>query len=236
MRPSVPLSPEASNAIFNKIALHYDRLNGILSLGLHERWRTCLAAGLPVQARRVLDVAVGTASIPIAILRERPEIDQVVGIDIAEEMLVLGREKIRRAGFDKKIVLQQGKAQALPFLSGSFDAVTIGFALRNVPHVLAVFTEAYRVLKPRGSLMILEFSKPSSPALAWCQTVYLKYLLPFIGGMLSGHPDAYRHLGQSILVFPPTERVVRMLYQAGFTRVTTETMAWGAVTLYRACL
>jgi len=234
---SVSLSKALSNDIFNRIAFRYDWVNALLSFGRHQAWRQCLARSLPADTRRVLDLACGTAAIPLAILEVRPDITEITGVDISANMLSVGRLRIRRHKAGAGVRLIQGDALDLPSLAseaGPFDAVTTGFALRNVADVMKFLLSAYRVLKPSGSLAILEFSWPRGIFPRTLFYFFLGVIVPFLGMIFTGNRAAYEHLGESIRRFPDRGRFLKMLKQAGFRDVTARIMALGAVTLYMA--
>lgn len=226
------LSNRSSNAIFDRIADRYDLVNGVLSFGAHERWRVYLAKAFSHGTCSLLDLACGTAAIPLAVSRHRPDIKEITGVDISGNMLSIARERLKKAG--AKARLLRSDALNLPFKDGSFDAVTVGFALRNVPDIIKLLTSAYRVLKPSGYFGILEFSRPAGLAARSLYWVYLSLVVPSAGLLLTGNWSAYHHLGRSIILFPEPERFLRMLSQAGFSDITARPMALGAVTLYMA--
>jgi len=226
------LSNQSNNAIFNRIASRYDLVNGILSFGSHQLWRIRLAKAFPFTTRRLLDLACGTAAIPLTVFRYRKDITEITGIDIADQMLAIGHERVAQAKAGKYITLAKGDALDIGFDADTFDAVSIGFALRNVPDVMKLLTEAHRVLKPSGLFAILEFSRPRNILARFFYYFYLTLIVPLAGLLLTASWGAYRHLGQSILRFPDTSRFVKMLHQSGFNDISVKPMAFGAVTLY----
>ncbi len=227
------LSNQASNQIFDCIADRYDLVNNILSFGLHSSWRLRLTGSLPATASSVLDIACGTLSIPLTLLRERTNISKIVGIDISERMLSIGQKRLKMVQRSRSIQLVKGDALVLPFRNSSFNVVTIGFALRNVPDIMRLISSAYRVLGSNGSFGILEFSTPRG-FLGLLHKIYLIMVMPLMGYIFTGNSSAYQHLGNSILQFPPSDRFIRMLQQAGFKNITMQPLAFGAVTLYMA--
>ncbi len=228
------LSTDASNKVFNNIAARYDLVNAFLSFGFHQSWRVRLAQALPAQTTSVLDLACGTAAIPLALARYRDKITNIVGVDISENMLTIGKTRVSKAVADRRINLLQGDALDLPMGADTFDAVTVGFALRNVPDIMRLFITAYRVLKPSGSFAVLEFSRPKGGLAVVLHSFYLGFMVPLAGLLLTGNWAAYQHLGRSILSFPDRNRFLRMFCQAGFKDVCVTSMAFGAVTLYLA--
>ena len=229
---NMAISNQTNNAIFNHIADRYDLVNGVLSFGCHQFWRIRLAKALPDTTRRVLDLACGTGAIPLTLVNCRRDITDITGIDIAENMLSVGRERVNKHKAGNRITLITGDALNIPFEENSFDAVTIGFALRNVPDIMKLLTSAYRVLKPAGVFAILEFSRPRNIFTRLMYHLYLILIVPLAGLLLTGNRGAYAHLGQSILKFPDTRRFVKMLRQSGFNVISENSMACGAVTLY----
>ena len=152
--------------MFNAIAGRYDFLNRLLSLGQDIRWRRTLMQFLPGHdGLTILDLATGTGDVLIALAKDNPKIIRGVGVDPAVKMLDIGRHKIKMAGLEDRLMLQQGDAQALPFLDETFDCVTISFGIRNIPDLRLVLLEMYRVTKKGGRILILEFSKPVAPIL-----------------------------------------------------------------------
>lgn len=228
------LDAVGSNRIFNAIAPCYDALNTLLSFGRHNIWRARMARWVPLDAHRVLDIAVGTADVSLALGRACPQIKNIIGVDIAQEMLRKAQEKISNTEINVPIELVTGNALQLPFKCAIFDVVTTAFSLRNVPDVLLVLLNAWKVLKPGGTIMILEFARPNFGPAVVLQRFYLKFCLPIIGFLLTGNWAAYYHLGNSILSFPHGTRFHRMLKQVGFKDIQEVSMAWGSVALYRA--
>lgn len=212
--------------MFNQIAKTYDRVNRILSLGQDLRWRRRLARSLPLRPHlEVLDLATGTGDQIGALLESGGSIRRAVGIDVADEMLALARKKFPEVEF------LHADAQALPFAEKSFDAVTISFGIRNVPEPVRALREMHRVLKPRGRALVLEFSMPS----VWVRPMFLLYLrkvLPWLGGVFSREKKAYQYLNRTIEKFPSGEKFCELMKQAGFQTVSCKKMNFGAVSLY----
>ena len=220
--------------IFDAIAPDYDKVNRVLSLGMDRRWRQKAVHFLPEgSALHVLDLAAGTAEMAIILGREA-RVGRVTGIDCAEEMLRLGRLKVQQQGLVGKVQLIAGDALALAFKDHEFDVVTAAFGVRNFPDLMQGLAEAFRVLKPGGRCIILEFSMPSG----WWQKIghslYLGMVVPLIGGLFTGKKGAYCYLGRSIRAFPSGERMVRIIRQAGFGVIERYALAMGAVTIYVA--
>ncbi|MGE5294735.1 MAG: ubiquinone/menaquinone biosynthesis methyltransferase, partial [Solirubrobacterales bacterium] len=170
--------------MFDRIAPTYDLLNHLLSLGRDFAWRRRVA-GLLGEGRglKVADLATGTGDLLIALLRRHPDLTGAVGLDIAEQMLSVFREKLRRFGLSDRVELLCADASATPFPNDTFDAVTMGFGIRNTRDVRATLREIHRILRPGGKALILEFSLPKNPVVRWCHVKYLRFGVPFIGSI-----------------------------------------------------
>ncbi len=216
--------------MFDKIAPTYDRTNRILSLGIDLYWRWKLQSLLPHGNKlKLLDCATGTGDQLLALMKSR-RIHQAVGIDLSEEMLKIGRKKL--APFAHQIELKCASGTEIPYLENTFDAVTLSFGIRNIDPPLKCLQEIYRVLRPKGRALILEFSLPAK---SWVQNPYLFYLnkvLPQIGKRLSGNREAYSYLARTIQSFPYGEAFCGLLQEAGFQKVKGYPMTGGIVTLY----
>jgi demethylmenaquinone methyltransferase/2-methoxy-6-polyprenyl-1,4-benzoquinol methylase len=180
---------------------------------------------------KVLDLATGTGDQIVASLETDRSFHSFVGIDLAESMMEIGREKLRRLNPSCRVVFQKGDAQALPFPDASFDAATLSFGIRNIPDPRLALAEAYRVLKPWGRLVVLEFANPHR----WLRPFYLWYLrrvMPRLGGALSRNEAAYRYLHQSIEEFPSGDEFLRLLREAQFSSLSQRRMNGGGVAIY----
>jgi len=221
--------------MFNSIAGRYDFLNRLLSLGQDIRWRGALKQFLPdLEGQTILDLATGTADVLITLTRDNPRIHRGFGVDPAVKMLEIGRKKIQLAGLEDRLILQQGDAQALPFLDGTFDCVTISFGIRNIPDLRLALLEMYRVTKQGGRVLILEFSKPENPLLKAGHWLYLQTFVPLVGFLFSGNFKAYTYLNQTIQTFPYGERFCKILKQMGFVNIQPHPLMGGAATIYVA--
>lgn len=221
--------------MFNQIAKRYDLLNRLLSLGQDKSWRREIRAHLPAKGNvNLLDIATGTGDVVLSIVKDNLDIHMAYGIDLAEDMLEIAKEKIKTEGLQSKIMLQKSDAQALPFLDGTFDATTIAFGIRNIPDLRLALLEMYRVLKKGGRVVILEFSLPTNPCMRAGHWVYLNAIVPLIGFSLSGHSSAYRYLAQTIESFPYGDRFCKILKQMGFVHVQSKALMGGAATVYWA--
>ena len=218
--------------MFDQVAGSYDFLNRLLSLGIDVYWRRKAIAKLHArQPKLVLDVASGTADVALEIHRRIKNV-KVTGIDISEKMLELGRIKVEKAGANSSIVLQSGDAEALQFADDSFDAITVSFGVRNFENVEKGLQEFYRVLKPGGLLMVLEFSRPRLFPLKQLFNAYFKYILPLIGRVTSKDPRAYAYLYESVQAFPDRERFTALMDKAGFCQTAFEAWTIGIVCCY----
>jgi demethylmenaquinone methyltransferase / 2-methoxy-6-polyprenyl-1,4-benzoquinol methylase len=221
--------------MFNSIAGRYDFLNRLLSLGQDVRWRNALKQYLPASfGQSILDLATGTADVLIALSKDNPRINRGVGVDPAVKMLEIGRNKIKLAHLEDRLMLQQGDAQALPFLDESFDCVTISFGIRNIPDLRLALLEMYRVTKKGGRVLILEFSKPENPVLKCGHWLYLQTVVPLVGFLFSGNFKAYTYLNQTIQTFPYADRFCKILKQMGFIAIEAHPLMGGAATIYVA--
>lgn len=216
--------------MFAAIAARYDLLNHALSFGMDRRWRAfAVAKCCPRAGGLVLDLATGTGEMARDIVRKhRPQ--RVVGLDFSPEMLAQARRKLAKHP-DEPIELVLGDALNLPFPDGTFDSVTIGYALRNVTSLERLFQEMARVLKPGGRAVSLELTRPKSPLVRRIYYLHLCHLAPLIGGLVSGNRAAYTYLPDSILEFPPPEKVAEIMRRAGLARVEIYRLFLGAATV-----
>lgn len=200
--------------MFSEIAPRYDLLNRILSAGVDRRWRRALVeAALERGPRRILDLATGTGDVALLLKRLAPQA-QVTGGDFAPPMLELARQKAKRAGLE--ILFVQADALALPFPDHHFDLVTIAFGFRNFADHERALAELHRVIAPGGRLCILEFPPPPKGGLGILYRLYFTRILPLIGGAVSGNPEAYRYLPESVERFPDPSTLATMMGLAGF--------------------
>jgi demethylmenaquinone methyltransferase/2-methoxy-6-polyprenyl-1,4-benzoquinol methylase len=220
--------------MFDAIAPRYDLLNHVLSAGLDRRWRNVAVDALALgRGGRVLDLCTGTADLALATVR-RVHGASVVGVDFAGEMLRLGAIKVHGASLDSRIRLVRGDAASIPVATGSCDAATIAFGIRNVAEPERALREIARVLKPGGRLAILEFGQPRIPGLRTLYAWYFRYMLPLVGRMISRHQSAYSYLPASVGTFPPPAEFARTLAATGFSQVRTVPLTFGIVYLFIA--
>ena len=218
--------------MFNQIAYRYDFLNHFLSGGIDKGWRKkAIRKLVPVKPKVILDVATGTADMPLMMMKTlTPE--QIIGIDISEGMLALGKQKIAHAGLQESIQLQSGDAESIAFPDGYFDAITVAFGVRNFQNLEKGLSEMYRVLRPGGKLVILEFSRPDKGFFLPFYKFYLRFVAPRIGRMFSGNEDAYRYLNDSVNAFPEGDSFAQILNQNGYLHVGYTTLNMGICTIY----
>ncbi len=217
--------------IFDAIAPTYDRTNRILSGGIDLYWRRKMASLLPSPEKiKLLDLATGTGDQLLSLLKNSPRIHQAVGIDLAEEMLNIGRAKLK--SYADRVTLKKASATAIPYLENTFDCATMSFGIRNVDNVPQCLREIHRVLRPNGRALILEFSLPTNK---WVQKSYLLYLnklLPHIGRLISAHEIAYSYLARTIQAFPQAGAFCKLMEEAGFRSVKAHPLTLGIVTIY----
>jgi len=218
--------------MFNQIANRYDFLNHFLSGGIDKGWRKKAIRELEsIQPKIILDVATGTADMPLMMMKSlSPE--KIIGIDISEGMLALGKQKIIKAGLQESIKLQTGDAEAISFPDAHFDGITVAFGVRNFQNLETGLAEMYRVLKPGGKLMILEFSRPKKGLFLPIYKCYLRFIAPRIGKIFSGNGEAYQYLNDSVNAFPEGDSFTRILEQTGYRKIESKTLNMGICTIY----
>ena len=220
--------------MFNQISPRYDLLNRLLAWGLDISWRKRLSQYLPKRdGLRLVDLATGTADVPLFLVQTNPQIAHVSGVDMAEKMLDVGRGKIERKTLQDKIELFHGDANAIPFEDTAFDGVTMAFGIRNVKDPTIVFKEMLRVLKPQGRALILEFSIPKNPILKLGHLFYLRHIVPAVGWLVSGHYKAYKYLNQTIEDFPYGQDFTDRMESVGFQNAKANTLLGGVATIYQ---
>ena len=221
--------------MFDRIAATYDPVNRLLSFGLDRKWREKVNSLLPKKSDiRLLDLATGTADQILMLCKINSNIGPSIGMDLSEGMLEKGREKVRQQGRDQQIELRTGDAVELPLDDESFDAITMSFGIRNVPDVPAALREMVRVLRPGAKSLILEFSLPKNPLIRAGHLFYLRYVLPAVGGIISGDYQAYKYLNTSIEAFPYGDDFCSLLTDSGFKQVKHHPVTFGIATVYEA--
>ncbi len=222
--------------MFNSIAHRYDLLNRLLSAGMDIRWRRKMVRRLaPIEGESILDLATGTADVALEILNQaKGRLDRLIGLDFSPAMLTLAKGKLRATASSAKTFLVAGAAESIPVSDSQFDGLTVAFGVRNFADLDQGLAEMARVLKPGGRAVILEFSLPRSHVLCFGYKLYFKKILPLLGGLISGQPDAYRYLPDSVETFPVRDALEKKLLAAGFDSVKYKDLNLGIVTLYQA--
>lgn len=221
--------------MFNRIAPTYDRLNRMISLGLDKSWRAQGIALLkPYEPAEVLDVATGTGDLAIELLRSIPSIQHILGVDISEEMMRVGANKVHSLGLDGRIDFAMEDCTKLTLPSQSFDAATIAFGIRNFSDIPAAARELHRVLRDGKPLVILELSEPTNPIMRLGYKAYAGIVIPMLGRIFSGDSEAYSYLPRSISAVPQREAMVQILLEAGFREAYYRSIAPGTCTIYVA--
>lgn len=219
-------------AMFNGIAKQYDFLNHFLSLGIDKYWRKRLVRLLKKQSPQyVLDVATGTGDLAIAI-HKGTTAKQIIGVDISEQMLQCGREKLQKKNLQAIIDLRYGDSENLNFADNTFDVVTVAFGVRNFENLTKGLAEMFRVLKPGGRLYILEFSMPKHFPFKQLYRLYFFTILPFIGRLFSGSKQAYHYLPESVEQFPRNKVMINRLIDVGFSGTKYVTLTLGIAAIY----
>jgi demethylmenaquinone methyltransferase/2-methoxy-6-polyprenyl-1,4-benzoquinol methylase len=219
--------------MFDRISTRYDLLNRIMTFGIDKRWRKKAIRMLrETNPKQILDIATGTADFALAALELNP--DKVTGIDISANMLAVGRDKIRKAGMQNKVELINGSAENLPFHDLSFDAITIGYGVRNFEDLGKGIREIYRVLKPGGVLVILETSQPSAGWKKLLVNFYTGKIVPLMGRLISSNGVAYRYLVDSARHFPYGKEFLRILDSNHFRKTSCTPLFFGVSSIYYA--
>jgi demethylmenaquinone methyltransferase/2-methoxy-6-polyprenyl-1,4-benzoquinol methylase len=230
---SEPSKKEAVRVMFDEISPKYDFLNHFLSFGIDQVWRKKLVAMLDSHhPLTVLDVATGTGDLAIAIESVKPQ--KIVGIDISEKMLEVGRKKLNAKGLDHLITLRRADAEKIPFSDHSFEAITVAFGVRNFENLELGLTEMRRVLRPGGVMLILEFSHPSSFPMKQLYGIYSRFVIPLMGRIISGSSKAYTYLPESVAAFPSGQKFLDILLKAGLKNVSQRSLSAGIASIYLA--
>lgn len=217
--------------MFDSISGRYDFLNHFLSLGIDILWRKKAIALLrDLQPKTILDVATGTGDFSIEALSLKPE--KIIGVDISEGMLEVGRQKMRKRKIDSIIELRLGDSENLPFTDNFFDAVIVAFGVRNFEDMKGGLTEMLRVVKPGGKVIVLEFSRPSKFPMKQLYRVYFTTILPLIGRWVSRDQAAYRYLPESVQAFPDGKDFVKILSDIGYKNPQCNPLTFGISSLY----
>jgi|SRR6218665_339409 len=219
--------------MFDTISGNYDGLNRVISFGIDVKWRKkVLALVSEKKPKAILDIATGTGD--LAILMATTDAEKIIGLDISEGMLTVGRKKIREKNLSARIDMVLGDSENLPFEDHTFDAITVAFGVRNFENLEKGLSEILRVLKPNGIFVILETSNPTKFPYKQGYTFYTKYILPLIGKLFSKDNDAYGYLSESASVFPFGEALNNILRKVGFINVAAMPQTFGVATIYSA--
>ena len=221
--------------VFHSVANKYDLMNDLMSLGVHRWWKQYTVEASGVRARmRVLDVAGGTGDLAAKFALRVGWRGQVVLADINNSMLGIGRRRLADEGYAGNVTFVQANAENLPFPEDYFDRVSIAFGLRNVTHIERALASMYRVLKPGGALLVLEFSRPVSQTLNNIYDAYSFNVLPWLGRVVAQDEGSYRYLAESIRKHPDQETLKTMMERVGFERVQYFNLSGGIVALHKA--
>jgi demethylmenaquinone methyltransferase / 2-methoxy-6-polyprenyl-1,4-benzoquinol methylase len=219
--------------MFSAIAPRYDLLNHVLSFGLDFGWRRKVARETGrIDCRRILDVCTGTGDMALTLSRFWKGKVFVEGIDFSRELLAIAGRKTKEAGLVDKITFREGNAERLPYENGQFDAVTITFGLRNINNRGNALREFYRVTRPGGCFVCLEFSQPTNPVFQGIYSFYLLNIVPFVSRLFGSHPTAYEYLGNTIKNFPPPTALAGLIESAGWKNTAYKKLAGGIVAIH----
>lgn len=223
---------EKIQQMFGAIAPRYDFLNRLLSFGIDRRWRKKAVRLLKYrEGSRILDVATGTGDVALEIARCTPASVKVTGADFCREMVDLGEVKVAASPYAGRIDLKVAPCEDLPFANDTFDSITIAFGIRNVVDRKLGLAEMWRVMRPGGRMIILEFSTPRSRLFRQLYYFYFRRLLPIVGGLFSRY-NAYKYLPDSVLEFPSHEEFSKMISEAGFRNIHIHELTFGIASIY----
>ena len=230
---STQTKKEQVEQMFDNIAPTYDFLNHLLSAGIDRRWRRrAIDAIATIKPSVILDLATGTGDFAIEALRLQPT--QVIGFDISDQMMNMGRIKAKNLNVEKILTFTKGDSENMPFADNTFDAITVGFGVRNFENLIKGLQEMHRVLRPGGMVAILEVSKPTSFPMRQFYSIYFHYILPLVGRLFSKDHRAYTYLPESVQAFPQGTAFVKILEQVGFQSVTYQPLTAGTCAFYIA--
>ena len=224
---------EQVTEMFDKVSSNYDFLNRVLTFGIDISWRKHVVELVKAgKAKKVLDIATGTGD--LAIMLAKSDIDDVTGLDISSGMLDIGKQKVKDEGLNDKIEMIIGDSEQLPFKEATFDAITVAFGVRNFENLEMGLAEILRVLKPGGSLSVLETSQPSKFPVKQGFQFYSKYVIPTVGKLFSKDKKAYDYLPESAAAFPFGEKFNNILLKTGFNSSKVYPQTLGVATIYHA--
>ena len=224
---------EQVERMFDTISGKYDGLNRVISFGIDQKWRKKVVNLVSLtHPKSILDVATGTGDLAISLAPSGAT--EIIGLDISQGMLDVGKNKIAKKGLTEKIKMVRADSEALPFKDDHFDAITVAFGVRNFEHLQKGLTEILRVLRPGGIFVILETSVPTQTPFKQGYTFYSKKVLPLIGRLFSKDKDAYDYLSKSAAVFPFGQEFNNILSKIGFKNVHSDPQTFGVATIYTA--
>lgn len=223
---------EQVEEMFDSIAPAYDLMNRAMTFGIDKSWRAKAVKMLrQFPHANILDVATGTADLAIRMARDLHPA-AITGIDLSEQMVAVGRRKVERAGLSGKITLTTGDCLALPMADNSFDCVTVAYGVRNFEHLDRGYLEMARVLRPGGTVCVIELSTPTSPIIKPLYKLYTRGIIPAIGRIVSNDRRAYTYLPESIAAVPQGEAMLQLMRHAGLTGCTCRPLTFGTCTIY----
>jgi len=224
---------EQVTKMFDNISKEYDSLNRVISFGIDVKWRNKVVDIVKdTNPERILDIATGTGDLAISLAKTNAK--KIIGLDISDGMLEVGRKKIDKKELNSTIDMVLGDSESLPFETDSFDAITVAFGVRNFEHLDKGLSEILRVLKPNGKFVILETSVPTKTPFKQGYQLYTKFILPLIGKLFSKDRSAYSYLSESASLFPFGEALNNILREIGFIEVKDHPQTFGVATIYTA--
>jgi demethylmenaquinone methyltransferase/2-methoxy-6-polyprenyl-1,4-benzoquinol methylase len=232
-KKSTKSKKEQVAVMFNNVSSNYDFLNRVLTFGMDMRWRKKV---VQIVSRKnpesILDIATGTGDFAIMLSKLNPK--EIIGLDISKGMLAVGIRKVKEKNLDQLIDMVLGDSEKLPFPNNRFDAITVGFGVRNFENLDKGLQEIFRVLKPNGIFVVLETSQPEGFPVKQLFKLYSKYMIPTIGKIFSKDKRAYSYLPESAAVFPYGKKFNNILEKNGFNNATNESLTFGAASIYTA--
>ncbi len=224
---------EQLTQMFDRVSTNYDFLNRVLTFGIDVSWRKkVIQLVADHKAKNILDIATGTGD--LAIMLAKTDAEQIIGLDISPGMLEVGKKKVAALNLEDKIEMILGDSENLPFKKDTFDAVTVGFGVRNFEDLEQGLREIYRVLKPKGIFVVLETSQPTKFPIKQGFRFYSKYIIPTVGKIFSKDKNAYDYLPESAAAFPYGEAFNNILLKTGFNSSTIYPQTFGSATIYQA--
>ena len=220
--------------MFDQIAKTYDKVNRLLSFRQDVKWRKKVVNCLPENQDNLIlvDVATGTCDLLISLVKDKPEIKKAIGIDMSQKMLRIGEKKLLKEGIFDRSSVRVGDCMRLPVENNYCDVATIAFGIRNISNPIQGLKDIYRILKPKGRCIILEFSIPRNFLFRLIYLFYFRYILPLIGGFVSKNYKAYRYLNQTVETFPYSDEFLQIMEKAGFKRHAKIELSFGIATIY----